>query len=80
MAASPILLLCILVTCSGRLQQLLHQPSALKSSFEVMFDYLSSVWTVQARNIQVRTDYDEDDDSGNGDQVELSIEAGRVCD
>lgn len=35
---------------------------------------VSSVWTVQARHLNVKTDDQEED------QVDLSVEAGRVCD
>lgn len=75
MATSSVLLLCILVICSGRLQS--HSNVTFPLYLLYLSDFwliFSSVWTVQARHLNVRTDDDEED------QVELSVEAGRVCD
>ena len=70
MATSSNLLLCVLVICSGRKSNVtfLHYLQHL-SDFWLFF---SSVWTAQARYLKVKTDDNEED------QVELSVEAGRV--
>lgn len=75
MARSSILLLSILVICSGRLQSHFNFTFAFYLLYLSDFWlFISSVWAVQARHLNVKPDDDEKD------QVELSVKAGGVCD
>ncbi len=75
METSSVLLVCILVTCSGVLQNVLHSMILSLLSFSVLQHFLFclfTVWTVHGRSLEVNIDDQE--------QVELniSVEAGKV--